>query len=401
MNLAANTMAFTPASILAAIAGLIAFHIGLLTLVGRERKSPYVINSAFAVFIVCLVVAAIAVVSAITQPPLQEWALQVSSWGLFGAICFSLLNVYRVMVRFKYFIDSLSWKHFPIIRWLRQIPKIWSRRPNYAHDPVPIDKDLNDELLGILTRHGDLEIRDGLEPKALALALNYQGHGNRLFIELALAFLKRQFLVQILSASRHPYEFIVALKEQVTHEGLSWPNVVNLIQVVDAYSPHFGFTDSIYRKKDIALDALNVHHLRSQMTFAGMHSATSRAFNQASVRKTGAPRQPTLVIYEDCYALSDLESPEQYRVFVRHVLPSERAWDGMFTVFAETAQSDAEWKVLQAHVSLVLDLRKPAPSPQGDTSSRLATPSTVATSATGSGPETHRPAGTQEIAVRP
>jgi hypothetical protein len=32
----------TPWSILTATAGLIAFYIGLYTLVGRERKSPYV-----------------------------------------------------------------------------------------------------------------------------------------------------------------------------------------------------------------------------------------------------------------------------------------------------------------------------------------------------------------------
>ena len=57
----ANLLMFTPTSMLAATAGLIAFHMGLLTLVGRERKSPYVINSAFTVFLTCLGVAALAV----------------------------------------------------------------------------------------------------------------------------------------------------------------------------------------------------------------------------------------------------------------------------------------------------------------------------------------------------
>jgi hypothetical protein len=70
-----------------------------------------------------------------------------------------------------------------------------------------------------------------------------------------------------------------------------------------------------------------------------------------------ADRKPTLVIYEDAYALSDLESPEQYRIFVRHVLPSERLWDGMFTVFLESGQPDGDWKILQSYASMTLDLR--------------------------------------------
>jgi hypothetical protein len=42
-----NNALVTPWSLLTTTAGLIAFHIGLFTLVGRERKSPYVINSVF------------------------------------------------------------------------------------------------------------------------------------------------------------------------------------------------------------------------------------------------------------------------------------------------------------------------------------------------------------------
>jgi hypothetical protein len=271
------------------------------------------------------------------------------------------------MVRFKYFIDSLSWKHFPVIRWVRQYPKIWRRRPNYAHDPLPIAKEVSDELLHILRRYGKLERRQELEPKALALALKYQGQGNTLLAELATMFLRRGFLVQILSASRHPFEFVVCLKEHAQVDNLNWLDVIDRIQVIDAYTPHFGFTDSIYRKKDIMLDELGVHRLRSQMTYAGIHSATSRAFNQASKRTPGSARKPTLLIYEDCYALSDLESSEQYRIFVRHVLPSERAWDSMFTVFVETAQSDSDWKALQAHAALVLDLRHQPSAPEGET----------------------------------
>ncbi len=59
----ATDLLLTPWNILAATAGLVAFHMGLYTLIGRERKSPYVINRAFPVFLVCLVVASIAILA--------------------------------------------------------------------------------------------------------------------------------------------------------------------------------------------------------------------------------------------------------------------------------------------------------------------------------------------------
>ena len=89
-----------------------------------------------------------------------------------------------------------------------------------------------------------------------------------------------------------------------------------------------------------------------------MHTASSRAFKVIQQQMKDLNWQPTLVIYEDSYALSDLEFTEQYRVFVRHVMPSERMWDGMFTVFIESPQADGDWRVLQTYASIMLDLRQ-------------------------------------------
>jgi hypothetical protein len=43
-------------------------------------------------------------------------------------------------------------------------------------------------------------------------------------------------------------------------------------------SPHFAFTDSIYPEKDRELQSLYVSSIVSTMTYAGMHTAASRAF---------------------------------------------------------------------------------------------------------------------------
>ena len=102
----------TPTALLAATAALIAFHIGLLTLVGRERKSPYVINSVLPIFLVSLVVAAIGVVAAIVPQPWRDRLVRADATLLTLVILWSVYHVYRIAVRFAYFVDSVSPKHF-------------------------------------------------------------------------------------------------------------------------------------------------------------------------------------------------------------------------------------------------------------------------------------------------
>jgi hypothetical protein len=179
-----------------------------------------------------------------------------------------------------------------------------------------------------------------------------------LLVELAAIFVKNSHSVQYMTASRHPIEFVELLKSKLEKDDEKWLSRTKQIVVIDAYTPHFGFIDSIYRIRTRQLRELGVTCISSHRTYAGMHTASSKAFNRIKAQLKQDERQPTLVIYEDSYALSDLESPEQYRIFVRHVLPSERVWDGMFSVFVESAISEADWRTLQAYASMKLDLRK-------------------------------------------
>jgi hypothetical protein len=363
VSAAASPALLTPWALLTATAGLVAFHIGLYTLVGRERKSPYVINYVFPVLLVCLLIAGTAVASTLMPDTYRDWAMNLAAATLSFTFLCSFVIVYRVAVRFIYFVDSVHVKHLPVFRLAWRISKML-KATSYVHESVPISKELKAEILDVLSRIDPKampESREDLDPKSLAVAVKHQGQGNQLLAELALAFFKQDFTVQYLTASRHPIEFVTYLQRFVDGKGHKWHDQSKKMVVIDAYSPHFAFTDSIYRKKDAALEALGVSRVLSKTTYAGMHSASSRAFNvimEAQKQNTGhRQRRPTLVIYEDAYALSDLESAEQYRIFVRHVMPSERMWDGMFTVFLEAAPQDYDWKVLQAYASMRLDLR--------------------------------------------
>lgn len=357
-----------PVPILTATAGLIAFHIGFYTLVGRERKSPYVINSIFFVFILCLLLAAIAISSALVPEWLQGSFLWTSTAVLVAAFLISAFRVFSIAVRFIYFVNSVHPKHLPIIRHIRRLKAMRSLRPTYAHNAIPIPPNLKDEIISMLSqiKAAAFEVREELDPQSLAVAVRHQGQGNELLADLSEAFLKAEFSVQYLTASRHPIEFIGYLKRKLESRGTTaWQSVARRIVAIDAYSPHFAFINSIYPKKTRELISLNVTTLVSKMTFAGMHTASSRAFNVIQKQVGEEDRKPTLVIYEDTYALSDLESPEQYQIFVRHVMPSERMWDGMFTVFLEGPQPDEDWKILQSYASMTLDLRL-SPNPPED-----------------------------------
>src|SRR5947199_4897763 len=107
------TSTLNPPLILSATAGLIAFEIGLLTLVGRERKSPYVINASFPVFTVALVVAAASVAAVLLPSSWVDWTLRLAALGLVAGILLTAVQVYRIAARFVYFVGSVNPKYLP------------------------------------------------------------------------------------------------------------------------------------------------------------------------------------------------------------------------------------------------------------------------------------------------
>jgi hypothetical protein len=131
-----------------------------------------------------------------------------------------------------------------------------------------------------------------------------------------------------------------ALGNVCRKEEIDWEKATGFLVLVDAYTPHFGFTDSIHGVKTDEARKDCLQYILTRPSFAGIHTAGAAAFNvikQAVTKKTSGSgfRGPTLVIYEGLHALVDLESSEQYRIFYNHVLPSERLWGSMFTVVVE------------------------------------------------------------------
>ena len=236
------------------------------------------------------------------------------------------------------------------------------RQRPYEHNSSPIDENLISKIKSNLRDFsgdtGLYEERTYVDHNSLTVALNNHGESTDLLVRLMTIFLESGHTVQYLVASRHPSELITALRSQLQKRpNIEWEDIAQNIVVVDAFTPHFGFSDSIHDARTRQIEHLGVKCLNSSVAYAGLHSASSRAFNVIKARAKSDVRSPTLVVYEDTHALADLESHEQYRIFIRHVIPSERMWAGMFTVFAEIAPENRDWDVLRAYGGICIDRR--------------------------------------------
>ena len=178
---------------------------------------------------------------------------------------------------------------------------------------------------------------------------------DEVLVDLASRFVSAGCWVQYVTCGRHPVEYILRPKQSL---GDKWEHAARRIVVVDGYTPHFGFTDTIHAelKKRIIKEGI-LGYVSSPPSYAGIHTGAAQAFNIIKKESGSELREPTLVIYEELYALVDLESVEQYRIFARHVLPSERLWGGMFTLFVESAVEDQNLALLKLYADLLLDSR--------------------------------------------
>lgn len=360
-----------PKDTLTATGLLLAFLIGFYTLIGRERKSPYLTNGLFQILLLSVPAVILSLLAQVLSSPIG-WSVLIAKvlallafLFLVAALVLTLFRVYKFYMRFALFVDSANPKHMGWIRTAKHMFRRGSENKRWEWNAIPLSDSLQKRVEDILRNPEEAPSGESnVLPTSAAISVSRHGRANRVLAQLATAFLEEQRPVQYMTASRHPLEFVTYLKQHVEeHTKLKWPEIQSKIVVADAYTRHFGYADSIYMNATTALKRdFGVQHVTAGESFAGLHTASSVAFNKI---KEHAPkdrgRGPMLIIYEDCYALADLESREQYRVFVRHVLPSERMWQAMFTVFIETAQEESDWKLLASYCDLTLvDKAKPS-----------------------------------------
>lgn len=346
---------------------LLAFVVAFYALAARERKTPYITNfiysTALWIFLSLLFQLLAQVIE--TNYPRAGLALQYAARALLiiGAlnIAYGILRIHNRHVNFR---DDIKIKNLAIIRRARRRLLSNREKPNYNFDAPKLPHDLKD---AITECSGSIDNQFA----AVAMRINddvsksivYHGaslnESDNFIICLAQKLLAKGWAVQYTTCIRHPIEFINKLRSSL--EQASDPrNLYRQIVVVDAYTPHFGFTDSILFEMTASLKRLGIHCVTSAPSYAGIHTATAKAFNKLKKQQKGESRRPTFIIYEGAYALVDLESIEQYRIFLRHVLPSERMWGGMLTCFVEPVVNEDALAVLTTYADVLLEKKKDA-----------------------------------------
>jgi len=302
--------------------------------------------------------------------------LNVFSEGILAFVIFFIFwRLLRIQNRQVNFRDDQWYFMIPMLLRYRMRRQKSRLQPAYEHNPQKFPPKLIESLKASSVLPADKLDRalkhNGHDPTpqfstSVAILAPTHMDADYVMAELAMRFLDNDCFVQYTTCSRHPIEFLLHLKREwcKQHKEGDWKTVMNRIVLVDGYTPHFGFTDTVYTEwsDDALKDCLAC--IVSTATYAGIHTAIANAFNK--IKKQSNPsnlRFPTLVIYEGTHALVDLESKEQYRIFVRHVIPSERLWGGMLTLFVESSVAVENLAVLKEVTHIFVDRREKRSDP--------------------------------------
>ena len=149
--------------------------------------------------------------------------------------------------------------------------------------------------------------------------------------------LKENETASYVACARHPFDIWERLKAQGIEEKRDGHPFRDSLVLVDVFTPAFGFTDEIHEDRDRQLSRHGVSCVKAK-TFAGLHTAVNQAFKiikkKEKEQKGKQIRRPSVMVYDRSSALCDTESVEQFRVFWRHVIPSEQCY-GMITLIVE------------------------------------------------------------------
>lgn len=361
-------------SVFTIAAGLLAFVLAFYALIAKEQRSPYITESIYSSIVFILSVITLGIISAAIKP----WYAHASGLFISGSyivllvtVIFVIYKTFHIHNRHLNFRDDNLIKNTSAIRFVKGLWRKLSPRKQYEHAAKKFPNELYDDLQNVeLLMNTNIqsmacENSDNELSTSIAIRVTSFSDGTRVIKDFLELFSTHDCWMQYISCGRHPSELVSRLNGNANSNSNneSWFSAAKKrLVAVDAYSSNYGFTDSIYEKWRLWLTREhNITVVKAEGSYAGLHTASAKAFNviKKSTNKQvpgNNERMPALVIYESPYAISDRESVEQYKIFIRHVLPSERLMGGMFTVFIESVIPNEEWDLISSYVDVAVDL---------------------------------------------
>ena len=208
-------------------------------------------------------------------------------------------------------------------------------------------KSLPDQLNEILSTF------DSLKYGGYSFLLIFSERVNSIDYGLKFSFdgLDNDEYINYVCADRHPYE----IYKKINH--LNKDQKSKFI-FIDIFSPNYGFDDGINIRKNQEIKK-NGFHIVPAKTIAGIHSSISKAFKIIESYVNSTPvktRPPCRMIWDSFSSLTDVSSKEIIKIFLNHVIPSERNY-GMISVFIESENTDPEiLNILKRLVDVIIVL---------------------------------------------
>lgn len=149
--------------------------------------------------------------------------------------------------------------------------------------------------------------------------------------------------VDYVAAGRHPIEIIQKISNKVSDNDLL--KIAKKLSLIDCFSFHYAFDDKIlkFKKEDWEQKGFKFYQADS---FASIHTATNSSwyrFRRQCKNEENYYRVPHRTIFHMLSSLINFSSEEQFFLYLRHVLSSEKAY-GMITLLIEPSNLDPKIK---------------------------------------------------------
>ncbi|WP_177225769.1 phosphoribosyltransferase family protein [Arsenicibacter rosenii] len=388
---------------------ILAFVVAFYGLIAQWKRVPYIVTSMYRLTVLAIIVIIFEVCLEIFLPMYikKNYKPIQNNINITITIVILLMVLSILIVDFNKYFRYRSFRIWQVFHALFDMAKSYIKIPNKKRQ-IKLNPKFAKEIFHqffLMKKDSDWSFLDQISENKYSISvlchIEDRNRFNSDLYNLALKFLKNGAFVQYISCDRHPIEFLNGIfsvfskeyKDQIDEENEKqkqnnidtvstemtieeetdlenikkvWSGEIvdrkgrkinfkdNLI-LIDAHTKHFGFNERIYKynskvAKDLCLDIIT-----SDASYPGIHSAIIKGFLKVSKKRqkknnknSNQTDEPlSLIIYEDLSSLIDLESHEQYKIFLRHIIASERLESGLFTVFFENYTSVAYTGFLQ------------------------------------------------------